>query len=116
MKLIALLAASLAMAQSSPDGWLTFQDPQGRFQFQHPAGFGAPSPGTDNGFGSRTASIRFAAFSAGVHEGALILGGEAVLTTGPPQLDLQAAGGLYDPIALQVFPDRIAIAIRNLLP
>jgi hypothetical protein len=104
------------MAQSSPEGWRTFQDPQGRFHFQYPADFGAPSPGTDNGFGSRTASIRFVAFSAGVHEGLVILGGEAVLTSGPPQLDLQAAGGLYDPIALQVFPNRIAIAIRNVLP
>ncbi len=104
------------MAQSSADGWRTFQDPQGRFQFLYPERFGAPSPGTDDGFRGRTAAIRFAGFSAGVQAGRIVLGGEAVLTTGPPQLDLQAAGGLYDPIALQTLPARIATAIRNVLP
>jgi len=104
------------MAQSSPDGWRTYHDTQGRFQFLYPQEFGAPSPGTDDGFGSRKASIRFAEFSAGVRERRIILGGEAVLTSGPPQLDLQAAGGLYDPITLQAFPAGIASAIRNVLP
>ena len=76
----------------------------------------APRPRNDDGFGSRSAWIRFAEFSAGVHEGRIIFGGEAVLTTGPPQLDLQAAGGLYDPIAFQALPARIASAIRYVLP
>lgn len=38
------------------------------------------------------------------------------MTSGPPQLDLQAAGGLYDPITLQALPATIAALIRNALP
>jgi hypothetical protein len=104
------------MAQSPPEGWRTYQDPQSRFQFIYPEAFGSPSPGTDNGFGNRTAAIRFSEFSAGVHARRIILGGEAVLTSGPSQIDLQAAGGLYDPITLQIFPARIAAVIQNALP
>lgn len=104
------------MAQSQPDSLRTYQDPQNRFQFTYPAEFGAPSAGTDNGFGSRMAAVRFSEFSAGVHAGRIILGGEAVLTSGAPQFDLQAAGGLYDPITLQIFPAPIANVIRNALP
>jgi hypothetical protein len=104
------------MAQSSSQGWLTYQDPRSRFQFMYPDGFGKPSPGTDNGFLNRAAAIRFSEFSAGVAARRIILGGEAVLTDGPPQLDLQAAGGLYDSITLQIFPARIATVIRNALP
>jgi hypothetical protein len=113
---LAVLAVRLALAQSSPQGWRTYQDPQSRFQFVYPDGFGSPSPGTDDGFRDRTAAIRFSEISAGVHARRIILGGEAVLTAGPPQVDLQAAGGLYDPITLQAFPARIATMIRNLLP
>jgi len=93
------------MAQSLPDGWRRYQDPQGRFQFFYPEGFGTPSRGTDDGFRGRTASIRFPAF-----------GGEAVLTTGPPQVDLQSAGGLYDAIALQALTAAMATTIRDVLP
>ena len=39
-----------------------------------------------------------------------------MLTSEAPQLDLQAAGGLYDAITLQIFPDPIANVIRNALP
>ena len=109
-----MCAISVAMAQS--DSLRTYQDPQNRFQFTYPAGFGTPSPGTDNGFGNRTAAIRFSGLSAGVHAGRIILGGEAVLTRGAPQLDLQAAGGLYDPVTLQIFPEPIANVIQNALP
>jgi hypothetical protein len=112
----AMYAAGLAVAQPQPDPLRTYRDPQGRFQFSYPAGFGTPSSGTDDGFGSRAAAIRFSEFSAGVHGRGIILGGEAVLTTGAPQLDLQAAGGLYDPITLQVFPALLANKIRNALP
>jgi hypothetical protein len=111
-----ILVVTLAMAQSPPEGWRTYQDPRSQFQFVYPEGFGRPSPGTDDGFGDRAAAIRFSEFSAGVHARRIILGGEAVLTTGPPQVDLQAAGGLYDAITLQVFPAPIAAAIRNALP
>jgi hypothetical protein len=113
---LAILAVRLAMGQAAPEGWRTYQDPGSRFQFMYPDGFGRPSPGTDNGFRNRTAAIRFSAFSAGVHAGRIILGGEAVLTAGPPQLDLQAAGGLYDPITFQIFPTRFATVIQNALP
>ena len=50
-----------AMAQT-----VLYQDPQNRFKFYYPAEFGAVSPGTDDGVGSRVAAIRFANFSAGV--------------------------------------------------
>jgi hypothetical protein len=103
-------------AQAQPGTLRTYQDPQKRFQFTYPAGFGTPSPGTDNGFRDRTAAIRFSEFSAGVHAQRIILGGEAVLTSGAPQLDLQAAGGLYDAITFQVFPEPIAKVIRTVLP
>lgn len=104
------------MAQVAPEGWRTYQDPRNRFQFLYPDGLGNPSPGTDDGFRNRVAAIRFSEFSAGVRANRIILGGEAVLTSGPPQVDLQAAGGLYDPIALQVFPTRIAALIQDALP
>ena len=117
MKLVlAMYASSIALAQSQPDSLRTYQDPQNRFQFTYPARFGTPGPGTDNGFRARTAAIRFSEFSAGVHAGRIVLGGEAVLTSEAPQFDLQAAGGLYDAIGLQVFPDPIANIIRNALP
>ena len=38
------------------------------------------------------------------------------MTSGAPQLDLQAAGGLYDAITLQVFPEPTAKVIRAALP
>jgi hypothetical protein len=112
----AVYAISVAMAQSQPDSLRTYQDPQKRFQFTYPAGFGTPAPGTDNGFRNRLAAIRFSELSAGVHAARIIQGGEAVLTSGAPQLDLQAAGGLYDKITLQIFPEPIANVIRNALP
>src|SRR5438067_467680 len=96
------------MAQWQPGSLLTYQDPQGRFQFTYPAAFGTPAPGTDNGFRNRTAVIRFSEFSAGAHAGRIILGGDAVLTSGAPQFDLQAVGGLYDAITLQIFTGPIA--------
>lgn len=113
---LAILPVALAIAQSSPDGWRRYQDPRSRFEFIYPEGFGTPSPGTDDGFRDRAAAVRFSEFSAGVHARRIILGGEAVLTTGPPQVDLQAAGGLYDSITLQVFPAPIAAVIRSALP
>jgi len=112
----AICAIGVAMAQSQFGPLRTYKDPQDRFQFTYPAAFGAPAPGTDNGFRNRTAAIRFSGFSAGVHAGRIILGGEAVLTSGAPQLDLQAAGGLYDAITLQIFTEPVANLIRNALP
>ena len=92
-----------------------YQDQQNRFVFDYPQEFGTLSPGTNDGFGDRVAAIRFERFSAGVQRGTLVLGGEAVLTRGFPLLDLQAAGGLYDAITLEIFPDPLrAIIMRNL--
>lgn len=102
-KLIFAMCAIGVAAQAQPGTLRTYQDPQQRFQFTYPADFGAPSPGTDNGFRDRTAAIRFSESSAGVHAGRIILGGEAVLTSGAPRLDLQAAGGLYDALTLQLW-------------
>jgi hypothetical protein len=113
---LVILTVRLAMPQSSPETARTYQDPQHRFQFSYPEVFGTPSPGSDNEFRSRTAAIRFSKFSSGVHAGRIILGGEAVLTAGPLQLDLQTAGGLYDPMTLQIFPARIATVVQNALP
>lgn len=106
VKLIFAMCAIGVAAQDQPGTLRTYQDPQQRFQFTYPPEFGTPSPGTDNGFRDRTSAIRFSEFSAGVHARRIILGGEAELTSGPPQLDLQAAGGLYDAITLQIFPSR----------
>jgi hypothetical protein len=112
----ALYAIGLATAQAQPESLRSYRDPQDRFVFTYPAGFGAPAPGTDSRFRNRTAAIRFSEFSAGMHAGRIILGGEAVLTSNAPQIDLQAAGGLYDAITLQVFPEPIATTIRDALP
>jgi hypothetical protein len=114
--LLAILVIRLAVAQPAAEGWRTYQDPQGRFEFQYPAAFGAISPGSDNGFGSRVAAVRFSEFSSGMHGNTIVFGGEAVVTSGPPQVDLQAAGGLYDSIALQALPVRAAGVIQKALP
>lgn len=105
----ACLTLSTCFAQSG--GRLLYEDPQNRFTFQYPADFGTPSPGTNNGYGDRVAAIRFARFSAGVQNGELMWGGEAALTHGFPLLDLRAAGGLYDEITLEIFPQ----PLRNLI-
>ncbi len=105
----AYFTISLCFAQS-------YQDPQNRFVFNYPPDFGALSPGTNDGFGDRVAAIRFARFSAGVQNGTLVFGGEAVLTRGFPLLDLQAAGGLYDAITLEIFPQPLRAIILRSLP
>lgn len=106
---IACFTISLCFGQS-------YQDPQNRFVFNYPPEFGALSPGTNDGFGDRVVAIRFERFSAGVQSGTLVFGGEAVLTRGFPLLDLQAAGGLYDAITLEVFPPPMRALIVRSLP
>jgi hypothetical protein len=103
------LTFSACIAQSG--GQLIYEDPQGHFTFHYPADFGTPTPGTNNGYGDRVSAIRFARFSAGVQNGTLVGGGEAALTRGFPLLDLRAAGGLYDEITLEIFPQ----SVRNLI-
>lgn len=92
------------------DSLREYVDPGGRFRFSYPAVFGAPSPGTEDGFNDRVAAIRFAVFSSGI-------GGEAALTRGFPVVDIQAAGGLYNEITLQIFPGPVRQRIvRALTP
>jgi len=106
--LAATIAASMMLALAQSGGQREYVDPGGRFRFSYPAEFGAPSPGTNDGFGDRVAAIRFAAFSSGI-------GGEAALTRGFPVVDIQAAGGLYDAITLEVFPDPMRRQILQML-
>jgi hypothetical protein len=87
---------TLALAQAGDQR--EYVDSGRRFRFSYPAEFGAPSPGTDDGFQDRVAAIRFSVFSSGI-------GGEVALTSGFPVVDIQAAGGLYNSITLQIFPE-----------
>ena len=43
-------------------------------------------------------------------------GGEAVLTRGAPLIDLQAVGGLYDSLTLEVFPAPLRALVAAQLP
>ena len=93
---IAAAMTMLALAQAGDQR--EYVDSGRRFRFSYPAEFGAPSPGTDDGFQDRVAAIRFSVFSSGI-------GGEVALTSGFPVVDIQAAGGLYNSITLQIFPE-----------
>jgi len=97
--------AVLALQSSTP----TYQDPGRRLTFSYPATFGSPSRGTNDGFQDRVAAVRFSAFPARY-------GGEAVLTRGFPLVDLQAAGGLYDSLTLEIFPEPLRAAVVSQLP
>jgi hypothetical protein len=99
--------STLAVAQAQPPR--EYSDAVRRFRFSYPASFGEPSQGTNDGFGDRVAAIRFSVFSSGI-------GGEAALTRGFPVIDVQAAGGLYDAITLEAFPDPIRRQILEALP
>lgn len=100
----------------SLDGWVEYIDPQNRFSFSYPPTFGTPSQGTNDGFGDRVAAVRFSEFSSGIQNGKIILGGEVVLTKGFVLVDIQALGGLYDSITLEVFPDTLRNNILSNLP
>ena len=105
---IAALVLTLAIAQAEIS--VEYVDPGRRFRFSYPAAFGAPSPGTDDGFQDRVAAIRFAVFSSGI-------GGEAALTRGFPVVDIQAAGGLYNAITLGIFPESMRrLIVQALTP
>ncbi len=89
----------LMQAQAVPT--VKYVDPKNRFEFTYPTTFGATSAGANDGFGDRVAAVRFKNLSG--------LGGEAALTKGFPVIDLQAVGGLYDSITLEILPS----ALRN---
>jgi hypothetical protein len=104
------MAVMTAAAFAQTGNQREYVDPGGRFRFSYPAEFGAPSPGTNDGFANRVAAIRFATFSAGI-------GGEAAVTRGFPVVDIQAAGGLYDAITLEVFPEPVRrLIVQALTP
>jgi len=107
---------STGKSEITLEGWLKYTDPQNRFNFSYPPIFGTPSQGSNNGFGDRVAAIRFSAFSSGVQNGQIILGGEVALTKGFVLIDIQAFGGLYDSISLEVFPDTLRNNIISSLP
>ncbi len=101
------LGVAAALAQTP--ALATYQDPAGRFTFAYPASFGVPSKGTNDGFRDRVAAIAFSTFPARFK-------GEAALTRGFPLVDLEAAGGLYDAIALEIFPDPLRAVVVAQLP
>lgn len=103
-------------AEAQPAGWVKYTDPKERFTFSYPASFGQPLRGTNDGFGNRAAAIKFSKFSAGVHNEKIFLGGEAALTKGQVTIDIQAAGGLYDSISMEMFPDPLRKKIIKNLP
>jgi hypothetical protein len=110
------LAALLLAASVAGQTWVKYSDPQGRFSFSYPTAFGEPSRGSNDGFGDRVAAVKFATFSWGSRNGRIVLGGEAALTRGFVLVDLQALGGLYDAIGLEVFPDPLRARILASLP
>ena len=103
-----LLAAAAFLLLAQPAAPADYRDPQGQFRFGYPQRYGAVSPGTNDGFQGRR-SVRFSSFPAA-------LGGELVLTRGFPFVDIQAVGGLYDSIALEVFPDPLRRRVVAQLP
>ena len=106
---IFVMGSGVVSGGQSPVAPLTeHRDPQGRFRFTYPRTYGATSPGTNDGFAGRCL-VRFASFP-------VPLGGELVLTRGFPYVDIQAVGGLYDSIALEVFPDALRQRVVAQLP
>ena len=98
-----------AVLFQQPEPTRVYEDRGGRFSFSYPSRFGEPSTGTDDGFGDRIAAVRFEAFPA-------VFGKEAVLMRGFPLIDLQAVGGLYDELTLQIFPDALRSRVVAELP
>jgi len=114
---VAVFHVAGTFADALPSGWKKYSDPKGRFAFHYPSNFGKTLRGTNSGFGNRVTALRFTKFSAGRHNGKLFLGGEAVLTKGRVTLDIQAAGGLYDSISMEMFAAPIQKKlIKNLVP
>jgi hypothetical protein len=106
-RVFVILGALAALVQGEPTR--LFQDQAGRFTFSYPTTFGTTARGTNDGFGDRLAAVAFSAFPARFK-------GEAVLTRGFPLVDLEAAGGLYDGIALEIFPAPLRAVVIAQLP
>lgn len=106
--LLAIAATLAAGAATTAQDWPVYRDGRGRFEFRYPPEFGKPETGTDDGFRDRLAAVRFSALTG--------LGGEAALIRGRVVVDVQAVGGLYDDITLQVFPEAMRARIEQLVP
>lgn len=106
---VRFLACALALMILQPVSTRLYRDPAGRFTFSYPASFGTTSRGTNDGFEDRVAAVKFSSFPA-------TYGGEAVLTQGFPLIDLQAAGGLYDGVTLEIFPAALRHVVVAQLP
>jgi hypothetical protein len=106
--IVALAPIALVPAERSAQDWPTYRDARGRFEFRYPPEYGTPGRGTDDGFRDRVAAVRFSALAG--------LGGEAAVTKGRVVIDIQAAGGLYDEVTLQLFPDPMRQRLEALLP
>ena len=105
---VLLAALSAVSPGAQAPGWTTYRDAQGRFSFDYPQQFGTPGRGTNDGFEDRVAAVRFSGLAG--------LGGEAALTRGRVVMDVQALGGLYDPITFEAFPDAMRRQILAVLP
>jgi hypothetical protein len=107
MRIIAVCGIMGLMVLQPPTMRL-YRDPAGRFTFSYPSSFGSTSTGTNDGFQDRVAAVGFSTFPARFK-------GEAVLTRGFPLFDLQAVGGLYDGLTLEIFPAALrALVVRQL--
>jgi hypothetical protein len=102
-----LSATIAALLQQTPTA--LYRDPGNRFTFSYPSAYGSIGPGTADGLLDRVASFRFDAFPAR-------FGGEPVVTKGFPLIDLQAVGGLYDSLTLEIFPEPLRTRVVSQLP
>lgn len=104
-----LLLWATAMAVLQPAATTVYRDPAARFTFSYPSTYGSIGPGTADGLLDRVASFRFSSFPAR-------FGGEPALTRGFPLIDLQALGGLYDSLTLEIFPEPLRARVVSQLP
>jgi hypothetical protein len=104
-----LLFWATAVALLQPAATTVYRDPAGRFTFSYPSTYGSIGPGTADGYLDRVAAFHFSSFPAR-------FGGEPALTKGFPLIDLQALGGLYDSLTLEIFPEPLRTRIASQLP
>src|SRR5262249_23539539 len=98
---------AVALFQQRPT--VSYRDPSGRFAFSYPSAYGSIGPGTADGLLDRVAAFRFSSFPAR-------FGGEPAVTKGFPLIDLQALGGLYDSLTLEIFPEPLRTSVVSQLP
>jgi hypothetical protein len=103
-----LLFCATAIALLQPATTTVYRDPAGRFTFSYPSTYGSIGAGTADGYLDRVAAFRFSSFPAR-------FGGEPALTRGFPLIDLQALGGLYDSLTLEIFPEPLRTRVVSQL-